>query len=242
MLIEVVLKSMVVGAIGGGAVAAGAARMFHAPKLQGMGAFRTLGEMNACNGDPISHFTFGLSFFVTSAATAMGTGALTQDVLHRVVPNWSTAIVALGGKKERMQNPLYMMIAGTIVGMIVFTLLNTMASIVPIEIATVTRSILAPAADIMLKYVMPLIFLWAAMDSGKITGIWSIALGGIMMLVSGNSLPGIIFGILIGNTVEEKGYKNKSTITMIIVVVAMILLIAYFRDFHTKLFNMFGIN
>lgn len=242
MLVEIVLKSIIVGALGGAAVAAGAARMFHAPKLQGMGAFRTLGEMNACNGDPISHFTFGLSFFVTSAATAMGTGMLTQDVLHRVIPNWSTAIVTLGGKKERMQNPFYMMLAGTVVGLVVYTMLNTMASIVPVDIGTVTRSVLAPAADIMLKYVMPLIFLWAAMDSGKKTGVWSIVLGGIMMLVSGNSLPGIIFGILIGTSIDEKGYKAKSTINLIIIVIVMIILIAYFRDFQTKLFGMFGTN
>jgi uncharacterized protein (TIGR03580 family) len=241
MLVEIVLKSIVIGALGGAAVAAGAARMFHAPKLQGMGAFRTLGEMNACNGDPISHFTFGLSFFVTSAATAMGTGVLTQDVLHRVLPNWSTAIVTLGGKKERMQNPFFMMVAGTVVGIVVFTLLNTMASIVPVYIGTVTKAILAPAADIMLRYIMPLIFLWAAMDAGKMTGIWSIVLGGIMMLVSGNSLPGIIFGILIGNTIEEKGIKTRSTITMIIIVVVMIIMIAYFRDFHLKLWNMFAV-
>ncbi len=36
--------------------------MFHAPNTQGLGAFRTLGEMNACMGDPASHFSFGLGF------------------------------------------------------------------------------------------------------------------------------------------------------------------------------------
>lgn len=41
---------------------AGAARMFHAPTVQGMGAFRTLGELNSCEGDPASHFSFGLGF------------------------------------------------------------------------------------------------------------------------------------------------------------------------------------
>lgn len=53
---KLLIYSLIVGAIGGGAIAAGASRMFHAPEKQSMGAFRTLGEMNACNGDPISHF------------------------------------------------------------------------------------------------------------------------------------------------------------------------------------------
>lgn len=47
----ILLKSLIIGAIGGAAIAAGAARMFHAPETQGMGAFRTLGELNACKGD-----------------------------------------------------------------------------------------------------------------------------------------------------------------------------------------------
>ncbi len=236
----IIFKSMIIGALGGGAIAAGAARMFHAPKLQGMGAFRTLGEMNACNGEPISHFSFGLGFFITSAAAVLGTGALTQDVLHRIVPNWAAGIVTLGGKKEQMQSPLPMMIAGAVVGAIVFTLLNTASALVPVPIATVARSILSPAANNMLNLIMPLLFLWAALDSGKVTGMWSVALAGVMMLISGNSLPGIIFGILIGNTAEEKGYKNKTTQSLIAIVVIMILLIAYFRGFHTKVLGMFG--
>ncbi|MBP1920711.1 DUF4311 domain-containing protein [Youngiibacter multivorans] len=240
-MLEIILKSIVIGALGGAAIAAGAARMFHAPKLQGMGAFRTLGEMNACNGDPISHFSFGLGFLITSAAAALGTGALTQDVLHRVIPNWAASIVTRGGKKENLQNPANMLIAGAFIGMIVFVLLNTVSSLVPVSIATVARAILTPAANNMINLVMPLLFLWAALDSGKTTGLWSISLAGVMMLVSGNSLPGIIFGILIGNTAEEKGYKAKSTRTLIAVVIIMILMIAYFRGFHTKFLAMFGI-
>ena len=47
-MFEVLIKSLIIGALGGAAVAAGAARMFHAPEIQAMGAFRTLGELNAC--------------------------------------------------------------------------------------------------------------------------------------------------------------------------------------------------
>ena len=58
-MLEIIIYSAIIGIIGGGCIAAGAARMFHAPEIQSMGAFRTLGELNACNGDPISHFSFG---------------------------------------------------------------------------------------------------------------------------------------------------------------------------------------
>ena len=67
-MLEIIIYSAIIGIIGGGCIAAGAARMFHAPEIQSMGAFRTLGELNACNGDPISHFSFGLGFFFSSAA------------------------------------------------------------------------------------------------------------------------------------------------------------------------------
>lgn len=56
--------------------------MFHAPNTQGLGAFRTLGEMNACMGDPASHFSFGLGFFFNAWASSVGAGAFTQDVTH----------------------------------------------------------------------------------------------------------------------------------------------------------------
>lgn len=43
----ILLKSLLIGGLLGFAAGAGAARMFHAPQTQGLGAFRTLGEMNA---------------------------------------------------------------------------------------------------------------------------------------------------------------------------------------------------
>ena len=49
-MLEIIIYSAIIGIIGGGGIAAGAARMFHAPEVQAMGAFRTLGELNACNG------------------------------------------------------------------------------------------------------------------------------------------------------------------------------------------------
>ena len=68
---EVIFYSIIIGILGGGCIAAGAARMYYAPEVQAMGAFRTLGELNACNGDPIAHFSFGLGFFFSSAASTV---------------------------------------------------------------------------------------------------------------------------------------------------------------------------
>lgn len=49
-MIVIVIKSLIIGFIGGAAVAAGAARMFHTPNSQSMGAFRTL-AYHACQRD-----------------------------------------------------------------------------------------------------------------------------------------------------------------------------------------------
>lgn len=236
---QIIIQSIIVGALIGAAISAGAARMFRAPEIQGMGAFRTLGEMNACNGDSISHFSFGLGFFITSAASAIGTGSLTQDVLHRVIPNWSAAVINLNKKNNYKERTFDMMIVGAIIGAAVFTFLNTASSMVPVNVAQMAKDILTPAATNMINFVMPLLFLWAAVDAGEKTGIWAIIFGGLMAMISGNALPGIIFGILTGTLVQEKGYKHKSTIMMFVVVLVMICLIAYFREFHLKLFKLF---
>ena len=63
MFLIILIKSLIIGGLVGVGVGAGAARMFHAPTTQGMGAFRTLGELNSCEGDPASHFSLGLGFF-----------------------------------------------------------------------------------------------------------------------------------------------------------------------------------
>lgn len=238
---EIIIKSIIVGFLMGAAISAGASRMFRAPQVQGMGAFRTLGELNASNGDPVSHFSFGLGFFITSAASALGTGSLTQDVLHRVIPNWAAAIVGLKKDRDYRTSTTEMFLFGGIIGSVVLLFLNTASSLVPVDLATMAKDILSPAATNMINYVMPLLFLWAAMDAGHNIGVWAIIFGGIMAIISGNSLPGIIFGILCGSLIEEKGSKDKSTISMFVIVILMILLIAYFREFHLKLFNLFNI-
>lgn len=238
-MFDLIFKSLIVGLLVGGSITAGAVRMFKAPEVMGMGAFRTLGEMNASDGDSISHFSFGLGFFITSAASVVGTGSVTQDVLHRVIPNWAAAIVNLGGKRDYKENIVAMTVWGSIIGAVVYVLLNTSASLVPESLAEMSSAILAPAAQNMISLVMPLLFLWAAMDAGKRIGLWSIILGGVMAMVSGNALPGIIFGILVGTLAEEQGYKNKGTRNMLIIVIVLISLIAYFRGFHLEILELF---
>lgn len=241
MIVMIVIKSLIIGAILGAAVAAGAARMFHAPEVQSMGAFRTLGELNACKGDPITHFSFGLGFFFNSAASVAGAGALTQDVVHRIIPNWAAGLLLLRNKnvEETLYSPAAMLKAGALVGAVVVTFLNTLATLIPQAAATVASKVLGPASNLMLNPVMPIIFWLAALDAGRTTGIWATILGGAAHMIMGNAVPGIVLGILIGKSIEEKGWKNKSVITMIAIVLVLFVLIAYFRDFHLKLIAAF---
>ena len=235
-MLQIIIYSAIIGIIGGGCIAAGAARMFHAPEVQSMGAFRTLGELNACNGDPIAHFSFGLGFFFSAAASAVAAGSLTQDVMHRIVPNWSAAALLVKNNKveETVQNPRKMMMAGSVVGALVVIFLNTMASIIPEKLSLIASEVLGPATTWLINPVMPAIFWLAAMDAGKTTGMWGTVLGGVSALITGNATPGVVLGILIGKSEEENGSKSKVVQILIAIVVILFVAIAYFRGFFGK--------
>ena len=235
-MLQIIIYSAIIGIIGGGCIAAGAARMFHAPEVQSMGAFRTLGELNACNGDPIAHFSFGLGFFFSAAASAVAAGSLTQDVMHRIVPNWSAAALLVKNNKveETVQNPRKMMMAGSVVGGLVVIFLNTMASIIPEKLSLIASEVLGPATTWLINPVMPAIFWLAAIDAGKTTGMWGTVLGGVSALITGNATPGVVLGILIGKSAEENGYKGKVVQVLIAIVVILFIAIAYFRGFFGK--------
>ncbi len=235
-MLQIIIYSAIIGIIGGGCIAAGAARMFHAPEIQSMGAFRTLGELNACNGDPIAHFSFGLGFFFSAAASAVAAGSLTQDVMHRIVPNWSAAALLVKNNKveETVQNPRKMMMAGSVVGGLVVIFLNTMASIIPEKLSLIASEVLGPATTWLINPVMPAIFWLAAIDAGKTTGMWGTVLGGVSALITGNATPGVVLGILIGKSAEENGYKSKVVQILIAIVVILFIAIAYFRGFFGK--------
>ena len=235
-MIFIVMKSLIIGFIGGAAIAAGAARMFHTPNSQSMGAFRTLGELNACQGDTMAHFSFGLGFLFNAAAAVVAAGALTQDVFHRVIPNFAAAALLSKNKKleDTLHNPLKMGVAGGFIGAVVVTFLNTVAFLIPASLSQIAKEILSPAAALMINPVMPIVFWLAALDAGKITGVWATVLGGLAHMIMGNAVPGIVLGILIGQTIDESGY-NKSVKVMIGIVIILFVIIAYFRGFFAKL-------
>ncbi|CAJ1003508.1 MULTISPECIES: DUF4311 domain-containing protein [Brevibacillus] len=232
----IALKSMVIGALVGFGVGAGAARMFHAPNVQGMGAFRTFGELNACAGDPISHFSFGLGFFFNSWASVVGAGALTQDVDHRILPNWTAALLLWKNKnvEETLHDPKKMAIVGAVVGAVVVTLLNSTATAIPQSMQLVATKVLVPAANWLINPIMPIVFWMAAMDAGKRTGVWGTVLGGFSHLVMGNAVPGIVLGILIGKGLDDSGW-NRITKTLVTAVVLLFILSGFFRAFDVAL-------
>ena len=237
-MLIILLKSIIIGALGGAAVAAGAARMFHAPEVQAMGAFRTMGELNACKGDPIAHFTFGLGFFFNAAGAVVGSGALTQDVLHRIIPNWAAGVLLLKNKnvEETLYHPAKMAAAGAVVGAVAVAALNSVASIIPSDLSAIAQGILGPASSMMIDIVMPILFILAAMDAGRMTGVWGLVLGGISHVVMGNATPGAVLGIIIGQTIQDNGL-TKSAKIMIGIVVLLFGLIGYFRGFWENLFQ-----
>jgi uncharacterized protein (TIGR03580 family) len=237
----IALESIVIGAIAGFGVGAGAARMFHAPKIQAAGAFRTLGEMNACLGDPISHFSFGFSFYVNCAVENLAAGCLEQDFLHRVVPNVAAGLLSLKNKKveETVYNPYKMALAGALVGAVLYTLLNLSISLVPEYVSVSMRQVFNPAINYML-IVMDCLYLIAALENGKYTGMWGIVLGSFSMLIVGRATPGLILGILTGKTIENNGLKSKISITFIILMIVVWVAIAYFRGFFPKFIEAFA--
>ncbi|GLC86923.1 DUF4311 domain-containing protein [Lysinibacillus piscis] len=240
--IEIVIKSIIIGALVGFGVGAGAARMFHAPKVQGMGAFRTLGELNACAGDAASHFSFGLGFFFNAWASAVGAGAFTQDVDHRIIPNWAAAVLMRKGKRpeDTLHNPKKMAIAGAIIGVLVVTFLNSTASAIPESLQAIAIKVLVPAANLLINPIMPVIFWLAALDAGKRAGLWGTIFGGAAHLIMGNAVPGIVLGILIGKGVDDSGW-SKVTKTLLITVILLFVLSAFFRGFDINMMRGFNL-
>lgn len=238
----ILIKSLVIGGLLGFSASVGAARMFHVPSTQGLGAFRILGEMNACMGDPASHFSFGLGFFFNAWASTVGAGALTQDVTHRIIPNWAAAGVMFKNRdvSQTLHNPKRMGIVGAVVGALVVAFLNTTASAIPQSLQVTAVAVLVPAATILINTVMPVIFWLAALDSGKRTGFWGTLFGGFAQLIMGNAVPGVVLGILIGKGVDESGW-NKVTKSIMAAIVLLFVLSGFFRGFDLKALERFRV-
>ncbi len=133
-----------------------------------------------------------------------------------------------------------MMAAGAGVGAVVVTFMNTVASLIPEKLSDIAANVLTPATGWLINPVMPAIFWLAALDAGKYTGLWGTILGGVSAVISGNAVPGVVLGILVGKTAENNGYKSKMFRILLAIVIVMFALIAYFRGFWTKLFT-FGV-
>ena len=241
MFLIILFKSLIIGGLAGAGV--GAARMFHAPATQGMGAFRTLGELNSCAGDPASHFSFGLGFFFNAWASSVAAGAFTQDVAHRSIPHWGAAALMIKNRNlsETLHNPARMTIACTIIGMLVVAFLNSTASAVPAALQVTAVKVLVPAANLLVNTVMPVIFWLAAIDAGKKAGFWATIFGGLSQLIMGNAVPGLVLGILIGKGVEESGW-NHVTRVMMVAIIVLFVLSALFRGFDMQMLQSFRLD
>lgn len=240
-ILIIAFKSIIIGGLCGLGVGAGAARMFHAPTYQGMGAFRTLGELNACEGDPAAHFSFGLGFFFNAWASSVAAGSFTQDVDHRIIPNWGAALLMIKNRNlaETLHDPKKMAIACAIIGMIVVLFLNTTTSVIPDSLKITATKVLVPAANLLVATVMPVIFWLAAIDAGRRSGFWGTLFGGLAQLIMGNAVPGLVLGILIGKGVDDSGWNRMMKI-MLIAVILLFVMSGYFRGFDMKMINAFS--
>ncbi|MFD3272912.1 DUF4311 domain-containing protein [Paenibacillus dendritiformis] len=236
--VTIIVESIIIGLLVGYGVGAGAARMFHAPKVQGMGAFRTFGELNACEGDPVAHFSFGLGFLFNAWASVVGAGGLTQDVDHRIIPNWSAALLMIRNKsvEDTLHNPKKMAYAGALVGAILVPLLNSTAAAIPASLQAVATQVLVPAANWLINPIMPIVFWTAAMDAGKRPGLWATVLGGFAHMIMGNAVPGLVLGILVGKGLDDSGW-NRITKTLVAAIVLLFTLSAFFRGFDVQLLH-----
>lgn len=238
----ILFKSLLIGGLLGFATGVGAARMYHAPSSQGLGAFRTLGELNACEGDAASHFSFGLGFFFNAWASTVGAGAFTQDITHRVIPNWAVATLLTRNKKveETMHHPRKMGISGAIIGMALVSFLNTTAAAIPEALQVTAVEVLVPAATLLINIVMPVLFWLAAMDAGKRTGFWGTLFGGLAQMIMGNAVPGVVLGILVGKGVDDQGWTRT---TKIIFAASILLFVfsGFFRGFDLQMLESFNL-
>ena len=239
-ILIIALKSIVIGGLCGFGVGAGAARMFHAPTYQGMGAFRTLGELNSCEGDPAAHFSFGLGFFFNAWASSVAAGSFTQDVDHRIIPNWGAALLMIKNRNlaQTLHDPKKMAFACAFIGVIVVLFLNTTTSVIPDSLKITATKVLVPAANLLVATVMPVIFWLAALDAGRRSGFWGTLFGGLAQLIMGNAVPGLVLGILIGKGVDDSGWNRVMKI-MLAAVIVLFVMSGYFRGFDMRMINSF---
>ncbi|MCK8265744.1 DUF4311 domain-containing protein, partial [Erwinia amylovora] len=92
-----------------------------ATTTQGLGEIRTHGDRNSCDGDPASHFYFGLGLFYNDWDSSVAAGSFTQDVDHRIIPHWGAAVLMMKNRhlRETLHNPKKRAMACGLIGMMV---------------------------------------------------------------------------------------------------------------------------
>ncbi len=189
-----------------------------------------MGLKQSLSGSPIAHFSYGLGFLFSSAGTVVGTGSLSSDVLHRIVPQWSAGLSNFAAKdKKASQNPFKMMISGAVVGAAVVTFLNTLSGLIPSAMSTIAEKIVSPSAELILSPILPVAFWISALGAGKYHGAFATIFGVLAQVIMGNATPGCVLGILVGQSVQDEGFTSKRSLLMMGFVAVMFLLIAYFR-------------
>lgn len=240
-MIALLIKSLIVGALMGLSVGAGAARMFHAPAIMSAGAFRTIGELNACAGDSMSHITFGLSYYLSTWADNVAHGGMGQDFMHRTIPNVGAGILLAKNKnvEETLHDPFKMAMICAPVGAVLYALMNCTGNLVPAFVTSKMMEALTPAAS-YLMIIMQILYLIACLENGVYTGICGLILGSVAYLATGNACSGLILGILTGKTIEANGIKSKISIIFIVLMTVIWGYICYARGFWGNALNAFS--
>ena len=199
--------------------------------------------MNAAEGDPASHFSFGLGFFFNAWASTVGAGAFTQDITHRVIPNWAAAglLVKNRNVEQTMHNPKKMGIAGAIAGIVVVAFLNVTSSSIPESLQVTAVKVFVPAANQLINLVMPILFWLAAIDAGRRSGLFGTVFGGLSAMIMGNAVPGVVLGILVGKGVDELGW-TRITKSILVAAILLFVLSGFFRGFDLNLLKSFNLN
>ncbi len=117
-----------------------------------------------------------------------------------------------------------------IIGIVVMPIMITIYSYIPRQLSAIASGILSPAANYLFNYIMPVLFLIAALDAGKKIGLPAIIFGVLSQFISGNAIPGIVLGILVGSSWDQKGILSVQFWVLFVLTIVLFILIAYFRN------------
>ena len=180
--------------------------------------------------------------FFNAWASVVGAGAFTQDITHRVIPNWAASILLLRNKnvEETVHNPKKMGIVSGILGAVIVPFLNVTSASIPASLQVTAVKVLVPAADTLINMVMPILFWLAAIDAGRRSGLFGTVFGGIAAMIMGNAVPGVVLGILVGKGVDELGW-TRITRVILIATILLFVISGFFRGFDLEMLKSFHV-